>query len=117
MSELTPIEEVSKTYDPERIVYLTNPFKEDFTHGYQGRPATVEAGACVTMTEPKARHLAKHMAIQALLEGKARSELKWRDKNPDKAFDLGNKYIKPTELTEYANALITDEPPETAQTA
>ena len=66
MAELTPIDQVPKTYDPDRVVYLTNPFKEDFIHGYKGRPVTVEAEECVHMPEPKARHLAKHMAIQEI---------------------------------------------------
>ena len=53
--------------DQVRIVYLTNPFNEDFTHSFDGHPITIPAGETVRLTEPEANLLLRHMKGEGLI--------------------------------------------------
>ena len=60
------IDKVKKDFDPEQAKAVFNPFKEDFECLYGGKPVTVPAGKAALFSEPKAAHIAKHLAIKIL---------------------------------------------------
>jgi len=116
MSDAIPIKSVKKDYNPNKVVNLTNPFKESFSHDFDGERFTVPGNTTVQYPEPLACHLAHHMAKKELLEPMRDSEIRKRIKDPSQAKALiEDRGVNPDELKKLANTYIsqpTNEPEE-----
>jgi hypothetical protein len=62
--------------DLSRIVSFTNITGEDFTHAYDSRPYTINAGESMLLPYDLGRHLAKHLARKILFGGLSPTDLK-----------------------------------------
>ena len=113
MPKTIPVEQVPVSFNSEKIVVVCNPLTVDFECSFAGQPVVVKSGAMVQMTQTKAAHVAKHLAIKIMND---RSVQFLQDKFPglteegrEKWKVQGNIFFTRMEVIELAKTFLVED--------